>query len=132
MRIYLDEIKFRRDVQGRRRVARRILRRIDPTRRPENVVNTINAVGTVRELYFDMQTSPITLSGQGMRSQGGQRTVTEPGQAVIRWQLWTNDRDRVVIPLSQFKQLRQQLSRPDFERRVDDLTDLIMEYISTQ
>ena len=129
-RYYLTEVKWREKPGKQRSLARKVGRRLDPTRKPRQWVRVGEAAGMMRQLHFDVYLTPdITLSGGQM---GTGETFSEMGEnhnLDIRYEFWSATKDEIEVPISQIKRMTD----PNLGKQErENLRDKIMEYYTVQ
>jgi hypothetical protein len=129
-RYYLTEVKWRKNPGKQRSLARKVLRRFDPSRKPKQVKRVGEAVGMIRQLHFDVYlTSDITLSGGQMGTGRMFSEMGEDNNVDIRYEFWSAKKNEIVIPISQIKRMGDpKLGKQEREK----LGEKIMEYYTVQ
>ncbi len=128
--IYLTEVKFRRDAGKKRSVARGIVKRGNPFRRPEQI-NRVYRVGrTTSQLWWDMEAlgeeREITLRGGTFG--GGKTFSIADGEIRFRWHLYSSSSRDTIMDLSRLTELMGKAK----EDEIDRLSEKLMEHISVQ
>ncbi|QSR23083.1 RHS repeat domain-containing protein [Hyphomonas sp. KY3] len=126
--IFDTEVKFRASAGSQKSIVRKVLRRADPSRKARIPGKVANAVGILRQLYFD-----ITLDGDitmtGAQFGSGQTLSEMDGDVEIRWELWSAESHDKVLNTSRIKRIADPEARQqEFER----LQEALKDYTSVQ